>query len=454
MKKIIFIRTFYDTGAGGPLPPLGILYISSYLKKKFNDVDIKFADTYFYKEDDILHLIKEFNPNIVAFSSLSCEKDLLFSLAKKIRMMEKNLFFVAGGPYPSSNPEELMKSGLFDLIVLGEGEERFARIVESFFLKKNYYSLDGIGFVDNGNIKINPVISYMDNLDEIPFPDFSLIDIKKYSNIRTWNGANRQYPYIPIITSRGCPFGCAYCHNILGKKFRFRSVSNVVEEIVIAYDKYKVKEFHIIDDVFNYNINRAKDIARAIKRRFGKSLSFSFPNGIRADLVDEELISLLADIGTYKIYFGIESYSDRIRNELMKKSLSLDSVNRALELCEKHKIIKCGYFIFGFPGETENDRLETINYASKSMLDIAHFFKFTDYYGRSKNIDETTLFETDDYTLESDIRKAYLSFYFSFKRFINILFKTGIFSIKNFNNIIDFMFKLFVIKITDEVNKK
>lgn len=445
MIKILFVRTSIDINTGGPVPPSGVLYLSSYLKKYIKNIDTRLFEYYFYGTDEFIKEIKKYRPDVVAFSSLSCEKDVLFTLSSEVKKINSSVITVSGGPYPTVSYDEILKSGNIDFAVIGEGEITFLELIEFLFYKKDI-NLKNTAYIKNSNIFIERVDRFISDLDSIPFPDWGILDIEKYFKVYNWNGINKNYRYMPLLTSRGCPYGCKFCHNVLGKKFRKRSIENIISEIEMLKDLYDIKEFHIIDDVFNYDLERAKNFFSSVYQRFSSSISFSFPNGLRADRVDDEMISIFSKAGCYKIYFGIESASDKIRNEMMNKGISIDLINRAIRLCLKNGIIPAGYFIFGYPGETKEDIEKTFEYIKKTDLVIAHFFKFSDYSAIAGTKKDDSFFTYQYDRVTQVIINAYITFYSDIKRLLKIIFLSP-YRLKAFLNICNIIVKLLIFKI-------
>ena len=201
----------------------------------------------------------------------------------------------------------------------------------------------------------------------------------EYSKKPGWGGALKEKFYMPILTSRGCPHSCSFCGNrlFLGSRFRARSPENVVAEISFLNKEFRAKEFHIFDAVFNHNLDRAKAICRLIIES-GLDISLSFPHGLRADMMDEELLVLLKRAGTYKLVYGIETASPRLQKET-QKNLDLDRARRIIKDTSRQGIIVGGYFMLGFSGETEEEMKQTVDFAVRSDLDLAFFFKVIHY---------------------------------------------------------------------------
>jgi radical SAM superfamily enzyme YgiQ (UPF0313 family) len=175
-------------------------------------------------------------------------------------------------------------------------------------------------------------------------------------------------PYVPIITSRGCPYKCSFCHNIFGKVFRARSPENVIEEMKILYKKFGVREFHIIDDIFNFDGKRMEKICNMIIRS-KMDISLAFPNALRGDLLNKKQIKLLKQAGCYSITMSVESVSPRIQ-KLMRKKLNIQKVVDNVCYASSLGMITSGFGIIGYPGETIEEMTETVDWLKKSIFDF------------------------------------------------------------------------------------
>ena len=217
------------------------------------------------------------------------------------------------------------------------------------------------------------------DLDPLPHPAWDLVDVPAYWREQNMNGMFRHPRHMSIFTSRGCPYRCTYCHNVFGKRFQERSPENVLEEIELLYDRYGIRELHILDDIFNANRERAKEIMRRIARS-GMELSIAFPNGLRGDRMDSELIALMRAAGVYKISYAIESASPRIQ-KLTRKNVDLERIRRVIDETAQAGILTQGFFMLGFPGETRAELEATIEYASATSLHFANFFVLNPFEG-------------------------------------------------------------------------
>lgn len=358
---------------------LGLMYLSSSLKSWFNDsVTVKIFTLVskpgqsINDKKKLLEQLGQFNPRVVGIRCLSIGQDSFQETIRTIKEWDSKCIVIAGGPYPTDDTEGCLSSGYLDCAVLGEGETTFNEFIGRLINNKDWTDINGIAFRDNGTIvKTSPRL-YIDNLDLLPMPDYSVVDLEQFSNQFLTFTSKISKPHANIMTTRGCPYRCAYCHNILGKKFRKRSPENVLAEIRYIHDNFGITDFQIIDDIFNLDLERAKKICDLIIKSKMK-LTFSFPNAIRGDRMDKELIDKMREAGTKFMSIAIETGSPRLQ-KLIKKNLDLDKVFKTIDEVAGVGIITRGFFMLGFPTETEEELNQTIEYAKASSLLGATFF--------------------------------------------------------------------------------
>jgi len=205
-----------------------------------------------------------------------------------------------------------------------------------------------------------------------------LIPIRKYKNFVRMSNTGRG-DFMALFTSRACPFKCIYCHSLFGKKFRKRSPENVLEEIRQLYHEYGIREFEVIDDIFNCDLKRAKRICDLIIAS-GMRIRLTFPNGIRGDHMDEEFILKLRRAGTIFMAFAVETATPRLQ-KMLKKNVRLDKIKRNITLARRAGILCQGFFMLGFPTETREELQATVDFAVDSDLHAAHLFVVNAYEG-------------------------------------------------------------------------
>lgn len=328
---------------GTPSQPIGLAYLAAVLRKDGHEVKI-------YDFGIMDYYVNDFNPEIVGvtvpFSKLAHEA--FFGWLETWKA--KGKITVVGGADPTVRPEYYQKHDFIDHIVKGEGEIAFLELAKGGKMPK---------------VLQQPFIQ---DLDSIPFPARDLLDLDKYFK----KGAEYRNDYVygerwtSLITSRGCPYNCIFCGvgPLVGKKFRARSPLNVLYEIEECVTKHDIRHFLIEDDNFTFDRMRAKEICKLIiNANFGAT--WAAPNGLRADTLDAELVSLMARSGCKRIAIAPEVGDEKYRREVVGKILPNSKIENAVKLCKENGIIVDISTIIGFPDEPYWNMIKTILYARK-----------------------------------------------------------------------------------------
>lgn len=357
--------------------PLGILSLASVLRAKGHQVRV--IDTRFHPGNltGVRTELDAFSPDIVGLSGLTPEARSIHSLARMAKTASVPAV-IAGGPYPSSDPQGALSDPNIDYLVLGEGEETILELIGKLEGRQGIQEVKGIAFREEGTVVINPPRPAINDLDSLPFPAWDLIDLKKYFRALR-SGMVKPARYASIFTSRGCPYQCIFCHGLFGEKFRARSPRNIWAEIELLKKDYGIEEFQVDDDCFNFNRKRTGEFFDLVLGKNQPS-RFLFPNGLRGDLLDRETLENLQAIGTYYLALAVETASPRLQ-ELIGKRLDLKKVREAARECRRLGITTLGFFMIGFPTETREEALATIDWAAKSKLDLADFFVLNPFKG-------------------------------------------------------------------------
>lgn len=373
MRDVVLVRL--RSYISSKTPPLGIGYLLKVLSG-IKEVNPVFIDMHRddMKEDDLLGKIKMMHPLVVGFQVFSVHYAEFCRLLPKIRKVCPETKIIAGGPHISGLPEQtLIDNPDLDFVVRGEAEETLRLLVLGLLQE----SL-------NNTIKDIPNLVYRTE-NGIIMNKFELVDVNKYG-APAWEMLEPdKYPavqhgtfhkstkVVPIITSRGCPYTCTYCagHLLTGRIIRKRDINSIADEIEFLQNSYGFKEFIIEDDNFTFYKDYVVNFSNELKKR-GIKCYFSFPNGVRLDRLDEEVVSHLKQMGTYAVCLGIESGSKKTLKS-MKKNWDLEVVKDKINLLKKNGIIVTGSFILGFSNETMEDIKKTIDFAVKSGIDMAYF---------------------------------------------------------------------------------
>lgn len=361
--------------------PTYLAYLCAIFKKA--GMDVVFVDGIIEELsiEDFAQRVHQIKPEMMVMecSTPSIEYDLL--TAKTVKQSSPNTFILLVGSHPTVFHEEIMKDNeSVDGICRGEFDYTARDTALALANKENLSKVLGLTYRENGKVKVNENRPLIKNLDEIPFPDRSLVHIPNYVSAH-YSGKNATF----IISSRGCPYGCIFClwpRTLYGRKTRFRSPENVVEEIAQLKHDYGVKELYFDDDCVVQDRERLIKICQLMIK---KGLTMKWFCQARVT-VDEEMLRYMKESGCHTIFFGVES-GDPEMLKRMKKGITLDQVRNAFKLARKLGIKAQAFFMFGLPGETDESRRKTIKFAKEIKPYSAQFATAVPHPG-------TVLYET------------------------------------------------------------
>jgi anaerobic magnesium-protoporphyrin IX monomethyl ester cyclase len=360
--------------------PLGLMYLTSYLRERQPDHHLEILDLSCHKNPDraLEERLRALDPHVVAVSAFTSEAENLHQVARAAKSHSTDAVVVAGGAHVSAWTDDVVEDQNVDVLAFGEGEETFDEIVTMVSNGNAPRGVAGTAWRTNGGTEFGPPREPIPDLDKLPFPAWDMVTIGSYARLPR-SGNVKRNRYMPIFTSRGCPYKCAYCHRIFPKRFRSRSAENVLRELRMLVETYGIHDIEIHDDAFNLDLHRAKKICQGIIEG-GLDLSIAFPNGVRADRLDRELVSLLAQAGTTNMAVAVDTASTRLQKR-MGRFLDITRVQDAIGWARREGITAIGYFMLGFPTETLEELEATIRFAVESELPFASFFIVTPYPG-------------------------------------------------------------------------
>jgi len=362
----------------------GLSHIASVLKNAGHDVvfwqlceDIAPLP----EKEEFIDRIKKESPDLLGFSVVTNQ----WAYAQKLASWARNNLdvpIVCGGIHALVCPNEILQTGLFDYVFRGECEDAFLDFVEKLSLRKPVDEVHNLAFIRNGQIKINPV-GRLPDLQRLPFKDYSIMDFQKLIDAK--NG------WVGLMASRGCPFSCTYCFNHkmvaeykndLNCSFkelnyirRFK-VEQVLDEIKFLIKNYhRINAFLFDDDIFTFDKQYIKEFCRLYKQTCNLPLvvnaHFSF--------FDRELASDLASANCKIVKFGVESGSEKIRNSILNRHMTNQSIIEAIGLVNDAGMHSSVFIIIGFPHENREDVLDTIRLLAVSRpgrFRWTYFFPF------------------------------------------------------------------------------
>jgi len=377
------------------------MYVASALRRESDEYEIEIFDLRIRNQDfdDLRETVSRFKPDVVGLSAITMEAPSLYTAAKTVREAGFEGPVVAGGPHPTSFIEETLACPDIDYVVVGEGEITFRELVAALVGGKSPGNIPGIAFKENGGVKQTAGRDPVENLDELAPPAWDLVELEKYFSFQSMGGL-RAGKYMNLFTSRACPYRCTYCHSQFGHKFRARSPQNVLEEVKTLVDRYDIRHLEIVDDIFNCDLNRSKDILDLLYNE-GLPVEISFANGLRCDRLDREFLEKFARFKFTLTCIPVETVTPRLQ-KLIRKNLNLSKVKETIDICADLGIYTRGYFMIGFPTETEEEARATIDFAVHSRLHSAFFFvvvpfKGTELYSQCLGIMKERNYRFEDY---------------------------------------------------------
>jgi len=361
-----------------PSPPLGILYLSSYLKARGFSVGV--FDSTFARLEDFAARLAADRPAIVGLYVNLMTK---FAALKMIALAKAaGAYVVLGGPEPPHYAADYLVHGA-DLVVRGEGEQALAAIVPHL-IRHGLHGLDalaGIAYRDDrdGSTVVTPPHPQLSDLSANPWPDREAIDIPAY--LTTWKRHHGRSA-ISVIHARGCPYTCTWCsHSVYGHTHRRRTPEDAAAELGWLVERYAPDQVWYADDVFAINRRWFFQYAAALKAR---GLRVPFECISRADRLDETVVRALAEMGCYRLWNGSESGSQAILDAMQRKTAAVD-VRAKTRLLQQHGIETGMFIMLGYEGENLRELAETVHHLKAANPDIflttvAYPIKGTPYY--------------------------------------------------------------------------
>ncbi|MEW5818836.1 MAG: radical SAM protein [Cyanobacteriota bacterium] len=414
---------------GIKFPPVSQLIVVTTLKKFGHNCDLLDAAALGLSLQETIEIIKKYKYLIMLTSTMTINEDAAF--VSNIKQVNTDLISIFYGAHPTFMPKYTLAKEGVDFIIQREPEFIIRDLLSA--LKdpnSNFKNIKGIGYKSNSNIIINEPYPFIENLDELPIPDRSLL----IKNIDYYNPVVKRMPYTTMFTSRGCPGRCTYCTSppFYGTTYRARSSESVMEELELI-SKEGYKEIFLRDEMFTTDKNRVIQICEGI---ITKKLDLTWIASTRVGAIDEEMVKLMKKAGCHMLRFGVESGVQEILNNV-KKGIKVEQTINDFNLTRKHKIDTHAHCMLGMPGETEETIKQSLKFVKQIDPTIITFGICTPYPGTKlfeKVIEKhpevgdgsdcdleklhTNSFYNDVYTnlsndqLNSWIKKIYRDFYF------------------------------------------
>ena len=354
--------------------PLGIGYLAAVLEEEGYAVDVIDCQVQQLNARNLESELARLQPDVIGVTSTTLTFKSAIEIVQTVKKACPNSLTIMGGPHVTVLDEQtLNEQPEVDIIVRGEGERTLLELADRVS-KSNMKDLDevvGITFRKNGHIVQTPDRPFIQNIDDLPYPAFKHFDVSKY---RIFGKT-----YLPVITSRGCPFQCTFClaSKMCGRGFRARSPKNVVDELEFLRDTYGADAFSFYDDTFTFDMKRARDICKEMKTR---KVDLQWDCRTRVDRISKEDLAVLRDANCQLIHFGVESGSQKMLN-LMKKGTTIEQNARAIKWAKDAGISVAISVVVGYPGETPELMQETLDFMYKTRPDYVYMCVAIPYPG-------------------------------------------------------------------------
>jgi radical SAM superfamily enzyme YgiQ (UPF0313 family) len=394
-----------------PYPPLGLLYVSAYLKSK-NIANAVF-DTTFSSQQAQLEFILKKQPKVICIYTNLMTKVEVIKLIKILKTEQYNFpKIILGGPDVTYNIENYLKSGA-DFLVVGEGEETTFELYNAIMKNGNFNEVSGIAFQENNNIiQTNPRTKFKE-LDELPLPNREAIDMYQY--LKTWK-TNHGQSSMTISTQRGCPYTCKWCSTaVYGQSYRRRPANQVAAEMKMLKEEYHPDAIWFVDDVFTVSHKWLTAFHEEVVKQ---DAVIPFECITRAERLNDEILRLLKEAGCFRIWIGAESGSQEII-DAMDRRVDVNQVKKIIQDTNEMGIETGTFIMLGYPGETQKNIDETIQYLKEAKpthytITVAYPIKGTSLYNEIEDkITEQPNWETST-DREIDFKRTYSRKYYKY----------------------------------------
>ncbi|MDR4496972.1 MAG: B12-binding domain-containing radical SAM protein [Candidatus Scalindua sp.] len=347
--KVLFINNVLGSDCIGRVP-LGVLYISAALRKAGHETDI--VDTRHFK--NIIKKIEDYNPAVLLFSLRTASSQIYINLNRRIKSDYPEMVSIFGGPHATFYPQIIEGEKTIDAVCVGEGEDAITEYINRLENGDEYHTTPNFWTRRNGAVYKNSVRPLIGNIDNVSYPDRELLC--RYPSVR-------DFPVRNFITTRGCPYSCTYCFNQayneiykgLGKRVRRRSVDNVITEIEEEYQRNPFQLVQFEDDIFVVPGKWLEDFSEKYRSKIG----LPFTCNVRAELITEKEVSLIRNAGCVSVWIGVESGSEVVRKNLLKRNNTDSTTINCVKLLQSAGIYVATENILGLPETTLDDDFKT-----------------------------------------------------------------------------------------------
>jgi radical SAM superfamily enzyme YgiQ (UPF0313 family) len=337
------------------IPPVGLMYLASYAEAALPEIEFRIVESSlgYATDEEFLALLSEFKPDVVGIRSIAFFLEELQRIAGLTRAA-CDAAIVVGGPIVQAYKARIFDEAPgIDVAVKGEGERALVEILSGALFSE----VSGALYRRSGGVCENEDALEIADIDSLPFPAYDLVDLDAYAGQLSYAYNHRRQGV--LLTSRGCPYECTFCFSHW-KSVRLRSAGNIFREIVELYGNRDIRDFYIVDDIFNVDLKRSLELFRRIVAA-GLKLRLYFVNGLRADITTEEFVDRAVEAGAIWFTYAVESGSAAIQR-YVKKRLDLEKARRIIAYTQRRNVVVNISTMFGFPTETPEQARETLDW--------------------------------------------------------------------------------------------
>ena len=418
--------------------PIGLAYLAAVLEEDGHDVTVIDCPAQMIDLKQLKKKLASFQPKLIGITSMTPTIQSAFLSAQTAKEACPDAMVVIGGPHATFMDEQVLaEEQTIDVVVRGEGEETLLELTQNISNPQALKNIEGITFRNKGQTVRTANRPPIQNLDELPHPAY------KYFSLENYRLYGRKM--LPIMTSRGCPSQCSFCTTarMFGKAFRARSPKNIVDEMEWLRDVHGADAFSFYDDTFTLNKKRAVAICEEIKNR---KIGLPWDCQTRVSKVSEDLLATMRDANCQQVFFGVESGCQTIL-DAVNKGTTVEQNKKAIKMAKDAGLFVAISVIIGYPGETRDMLMQTIDLVKKAEPDDVYICVATPYPGTDLRrlvekmgyeisndwgrYDTTTpIFKNPNLSAE-DIKKLRTAFYNSFyspKYVLRHIFKGNFYS--------------------------
>ena len=352
--------------------PIGLAYLTAVLKENGHEVTVIDCPALEMDHEKLKAKIASFKPNVVGITSMTPTIQSTLLSARVAKEACPDAIVTLGGSHATFMDRQILEQeAAVDVVVRGEGEQTFLEIARNVSDSKSLDRVDGVTFRNSDQIIQTPNRPFIQNLDQLPYPAYEYFPLKKY---RLFGKL-----YLPIITSRGCPFQCSFCttSRMFGKEYRVRSPKNIVDELEFLKNTYGADAFTFYDDTLTLDKNRIFKICEEIKTR---KIDVPWDCQTRVDQISREVLAEMRETNCQQVFFGVESGCQKIL-DAVKKRTTVEQNAKAIRLAKEAGLFVAISIMIGYPGETADMLKQTLDFIRKAEPDDVYLCVATPYPG-------------------------------------------------------------------------